>query len=135
MRGAACTALLLATALLGAGAAAQVGGAGGGKPAQPQFGITVSRDPIVQGEPFELVITIATESRDEPQVQLPALGGLRILRQYESHPMSFSFSFGLGQQAVRQTKRQSEYTFVVVADRPGRFTINPVAVEIGRAHV
>jgi hypothetical protein len=128
MRRAMTTAVILATALA-AGAALAQGGAK--KAQQPQIGVTVSQDPLVQGEPFELTITIETESSDEPQVQLPALGGLRVLRQYESHPMSFSFSFGFGQQkAVKQTKQRSEYSFVVVADRAGKFTVNPVIVTV-----
>jgi hypothetical protein len=127
MRRTTCTAVVVALALLAAAAPAR---AGAPKAHQPQIGVTVSQDPLVQGEPFELTITIETESSSEPQVQLPALGGLRVLRQYESHPMSFSFSFGFGQQAVKQSKQTSEYTFVAVADRPGRFTVNPVIVTV-----
>jgi hypothetical protein len=121
--------ILLAALALGASAASAQGGAKK-KASQPQIGVTVSQDPLVQGEPFELTITIQTESSGEPKIQLPPLTGLRVLRQYESHPMSFSFSFGFGQQAVKQQKQTSEYTFVVVADRAGKFTISPVIVTV-----
>jgi hypothetical protein len=127
MRRAIPAAALLVVAL---GAATALAQGGAKKARQPQIGVTVSKDPLVQGEPFELAITIETESSGDPQVQLPALGGLRVLRQYESHPMSFSFSFGFGQQAVKQSKQTSEYTYVVVADRAGKFSIGPVIVAV-----
>ncbi len=126
MRRAALTALPLLLLLASAPANAQAGG----KAHQPQIGVTVDREPLVQGEPFQLTITISTESNDEPEIRLPSLGGLRVLQQYESHPMSFSFSFGTGQQAVRQSKRESQYTYVAVADRAGKFTINPINVTV-----
>jgi len=100
------------------------------KASQPQIGITVDRDRLVQGEAFQLTINIATESAEDPAVKLPALGGLRVLRQSESHPMSFSFSFGMGTQTQRISQRQSVYDFVVVADRSGRYVIDPVVVEV-----
>jgi hypothetical protein len=117
--------LLLLLASAPAFAQAQGGGA-----RQPQIAVTVDREPLVQGEPFQLTITISTESSGEPEIKLPTLGGFRVLQQYESHPMSFSFSFGMGRQAVRQSKRQSEYTYVVVADRPGKYTVNPIIVTV-----
>jgi hypothetical protein len=97
----------------------------------PQIGINVDRDPIVRGEAFELTITIASEGRGDPEVQLPNFTGLRVLRQSESHPMSFSFSFGFGKQSQKQTKQQSIYNFVLVADRAGKYVIDPVVVKIG----
>jgi hypothetical protein len=97
----------------------------------PEIGINVDRDPIVRGEAFELTITIATESEGDPEVRLPQFRGLRVLRQSESHPMSFSFSFGFGKQSQKQTKQQSIYTFVLVADRAGKHVIDPVIVKVG----
>lgn len=115
--------LALAVTVAGSVANAQ------GKAPQPQIGITVDRDTLVQGEPFQLTINIATESQNEPDVKLPPLGGLRVLRQSESHPMSFSFSFGFGTQNQKVSKQQSVYDFVVVADRPGKYVIDPIIVE------
>jgi hypothetical protein len=104
--------------------------AGAQSPVPPQFSITVNREPIVQGQPFELVIAVATESAGDPEVRLPQFRGLRVIRQSESHPMSFSFSFGFGGQTQRQTKRTSNYSFVLVADRPGAYALDPVLVTI-----
>ncbi len=99
-------------------------------PIPPQFSTTVDRDPVVQGEPFEFVISIATESAEDPEVRLPQFRGLRVLRQSESHPMSFSFSFGFGGKTQRQTKRTSNYSFVLVADRVGTIVVDPVLVTV-----
>jgi hypothetical protein len=99
-------------------------------PAPPRIGTSVDRDPVVQGEPFELTISIATESAGDPEIRLPQFRGLRVIRQQESHPMSFSFSFGFGGQSQRQTKRTSNYSFVLVADRPGAYPLEPVLVTI-----
>lgn len=126
MRASSIIAIALAALLAASLANAQAGGAS----PQPQIGITVDRDTLVQGEPFQLTINIASQSREEPQVKLPPLGGLRVLRQSESHPMSFSFSFGFGQQTQKISKRQSTYDFLVVADRPGKYIIDPVVVEV-----
>jgi hypothetical protein len=104
--------------------------AAAGQGAPPEIGITADRDPLVAGEPFELQITISTESENDPVVRLPRLNGLRVLSQSESHPMSFSFSFGTGQGMVRQSKRQSIYSFTVVSDAPGRKVVEPVIVEV-----
>jgi len=101
------------------------------KPKAPEIAINVDRDPIVRGEAFELTITIATQSESDPEVRLPQFRGLRVMRQSESHPMSFSFSFGFGKQSQKQTKRQSIYTFVLVADRTGKHVIDPVVVKVG----
>lgn len=108
-----------------------VGAARAQQPKAPEIAINVDRDPIVRGEAFELTITIATESEGDPEVRLPQFRGLRVLRQSESHPMSFSFSFGFGKQSQKQTKRQSIYTFVLVADRSGKHVIDPVIVKVG----
>jgi hypothetical protein len=110
---------------------AAVGSARAQKLKAPEIGINVDRDPIVRGEAFELTITIATESEGDPEVRLPQFRGLRVLRQSESHPMSFSFSFGFGKQSQKQTKHQSIYTFVLVADRSGRHVVDPVIVKVG----
>jgi len=99
-------------------------------PTPPRFDITTDRDPIVQGEPFTLVISIATESAEDPAVRLPQFRGLSVLRQSESHPRSFSFSFSFGGQTQRQSKRTSNYTFVLVADQPGEYPIDPVLVTV-----
>jgi len=119
----AASAALIAMLALPAAAAAQ-------SPVPPQFSITVNREPLVQGQPFELVIAIATESAGDPEVRLPQFRGLRVIRQSESHPMSFSFSFGFGGQNQRQTKRTSNYSFLLVADRPGSYALDPVLVTI-----
>ena len=71
---------------------------------QPKIGIVLDRDTLVQGEPFELTINISTQSAVDPVVRLPQFGALRVLRQSESHPMSFSFSFGTGQKNQRFSK-------------------------------
>ncbi len=102
----------------------------GGTPNQPKIGINVDRDTLVQGEPFELTISISTQSAVDPVVRLPQFGALRVLRQSESHPMSFSFSFGTGQKNQRFSKHESIYTFLLVADRPGKYQLNPVIVEV-----
>ncbi len=102
----------------------------GGAPNQPKIGIKVDRDTLVQGEPFELTINISTQSAVDPVVRLPQFGALRVLRQSESHPMSFSFSFGTGQKNQRFSKHESIYTFLLVADRPGKYQLNPVIVEV-----
>ncbi|MFO8073858.1 MAG: BatD family protein [Polyangia bacterium] len=96
----------------------------------PQIGINVDREPLVAGQPFELTITISTRSSGEPQIRLPRFRGLRVIRQSESHPMSFSFSFGMGQNAQREMRRKSIYTFVLVAERSGRYEIDPVQVTV-----
>ncbi len=112
--------------LVASGAHAQQGVA----PNQPKIGIKVDRDTLVQGEPFELTINISTQSAVDPVVRLPQFGALRVLRQSESHPMSFSFSFGTGQKNQRFSKHESIYTFLLVADRPGKYQLNPTIVEV-----
>jgi len=118
------SALAAAVVLLG------IGSARAQKLKAPEIATNVDRDPIVRGEAFELTITIATESEGDPEVRLPQFRGLRVLRQSESHPMSFSFSFGFGGKSQKQTKRQSIYTFVLVADRAGKHVIDPVVVKV-----
>lgn len=112
--------------LTASGAQAQQGAAAN----QPKIGIVLDRDTLVQGEPFELTINIATQSAVDPVVRLPQFGALRVLRQSESHPMSFSFSFGTGQKNQRFSKHESIYTFMLVADRPGKYQLNPAIVEV-----
>ena len=94
----------------------------------PKIAINLDRQPLIQGEPFTLVIHIETSSRSDPEVRLPRFGGLKILRQSESHPMSFSFSFGFGKNQSSQTKRESNYTFVLLAEKSGRYKLDPVEV-------
>jgi hypothetical protein len=96
----------------------------------PKIGINVDREPLVAGQPFELTITISTHSSGEPRIRLPRFRGLRVIRQSESHPMSFSFSFGMGKQAQREMRRKSIYTFVLVAERSGRYELDPVQVTV-----
>ncbi len=100
------------------------------KKAPPKILINPDRQPLIQGEPFGLTIHIETSSRGDPEVRLPRFGGLRILRRSESHPMSFSFSFGLGRGRQSQTKRESNYSFVLVADKPGKHRLDPVLVTL-----
>jgi hypothetical protein len=102
----------------------------GGQPAAPKIAINVDRQPLVQGEPFTLTIHIETTSRGDPEVRLPRFGGLRILRRSEAHPMSFSFSFGFGSNATSQTKNESNYTFVLIADNAGRYKLDPVELTL-----
>ncbi|MCP4679209.1 MAG: protein BatD [Deltaproteobacteria bacterium] len=96
----------------------------------PNISINVDRQPLVQNEPFSLTIHIESASRADPEVRLPRFGGFRVLRQSESHPMSFHFSFGLGQKKRSQTKRESNYNFVLVADKAGRHKLDPVIVTL-----
>ncbi|MCP4198062.1 MAG: protein BatD, partial [Proteobacteria bacterium] len=96
----------------------------------PEISMRVDRDPIVQGEPFTLLINIETSSRSEPEIRLPHFSGFRILRQSESHPMSLSFSFGLGKGSQSHMQRQAQYTFVMVADKPGKHQLVPVQVTV-----
>jgi BatD DUF11 like domain len=100
------------------------------KAAVPQIGITLDREPLVQGEPFTLSINIESESGEDPEIRLPRFGGLRVLRKSESHPTSFHFSFGFGKKRQQVTKRQSKYSFVLVADKAGKFKIDPVTVTL-----
>ncbi len=103
---------------------------GRGKVKAPNISVNVDREPLVQGEPFKLQITIETEG-EEPDIRLPTFGGLRVLQQYESHPSSIRFSFGFGSQATNIRKETAQYTFVMMADKPGTYKINPVVVTIG----
>jgi hypothetical protein len=96
----------------------------------PRISIDVSPKPVIQGEPFKLEITVETEGEGEPNISLPRLGGFRILKQYESHPSSFHFSFGFGQGATNIRKEQAIYTFVLMADKPGKRNIDPVMVTL-----
>ncbi len=96
----------------------------------PNISINVDREPLVQNEPFSLTIHIESASRGDPEVRLPRFGGLRVLRQSESHPMSFHFSFGTGQKQRSQTKRESNYNFVLVSDKAGRYKLDPVIVTL-----
>ncbi len=96
----------------------------------PEIGITTDRDVIVQSEPFVLTIKIETYSQTDPKVRLPNFGGFKILQQSESHPMSFSFSWGMGRNSNRQVSRQSIYTFVLVTDQPKKHVIAPVRVVV-----
>ena len=103
-----------------------------GQTSTPTFNISTDRNTLVQGEPFELKITISTQSKNDPVIRLPALAGFRVISQSEYHPRSFSFSFGFGTggKSYKESKQQSIYTFVVVADRPGKYTINPIEVKV-----
>ena len=103
---------------------------GAGQSPVPRISIDVSPEPVIQGEPFKLEITVETEGEGEPNISLPRLGGFRILKQYESHPSSFHFSFGFGQGATNIRKEQAIYTFVVVAETPGKRTLDSVVVTL-----
>ncbi|MCP4603252.1 MAG: protein BatD [Proteobacteria bacterium] len=98
--------------------------------ASPKISINVDRQPLVQGQPFSLTIHIETSSKGDPEVRLPRFGSMRILSQSESHPMSFHFSFGFGSGRSSRTKRESNYTFVLVGDKPGRYKLDPVVVTL-----
>ncbi len=97
----------------------------------PKISVSANPLPLIAGEPFSLEISIETEGTDKPNIQLPRLGGFRIIRQYESHPSSFSFSFGFGSGATNIRKEQANYTFVLIADKPGDYTLDPVIVTLG----
>jgi hypothetical protein len=96
----------------------------------PGIRMTVDRDPVVQGEPFTLSIKIETSSQSEPEIRLPHLSGFNILRQSESHPMSLRFSFGLGKGSQSHMQRQANYTFMLRADKPGKYKLAPVQVTL-----
>jgi hypothetical protein len=102
-----------------------------GKVSTPNISVNVDRQPIVQGEPFTLQISIESEGEGRPDIRLPRFSGLRILRQFESHPSSFHFSFGFGAQATNIRKETSNYSYVLVADKPGKYKIDQVVVTIG----
>lgn len=96
----------------------------------PKISVSVNPQPLIQGEPFTLEFTIETEGQGEPEIRLPRLGGFRVIRQFESHPSSFSFSFGFGSGATNVRKEQAVYSYVLVADKPGAYTIDPVMVTV-----
>lgn len=97
----------------------------------PSISVNVDREPIVQGQPFRLQISISSQGRGDPKVDLPRLSGFRVLKQYESHPSTFSFSFGFGGgQTTNIQRKESNYTFVLVADKPGKHRIDPVMVTV-----
>jgi hypothetical protein len=96
----------------------------------PKISVSVNPDPLIAGEPFQLEISIETQGTSEPDIRLPRFGGLHVLRQFESHPSSFSFSFGFGGGATQFQKSQSNYTFVLMADKPGTYTIDPIFVTV-----
>ena len=96
----------------------------------PQISIDVSPKPVIQGEPFKLEITVETQGEGEPNISVPRLSGFRILKQYESHPSSFHISFGFGRGATNIRKEQAVYTYVLVADKPGKRTLDPVMVTV-----
>lgn len=77
---------------------------------------------------FQIQISIESESLQNPDVTLPALDDFNVLQRQVSRPMSFSFSFGGRQQAVRS---KTHYTFVVQPLREGRFTLRPVEARVG----
>lgn len=104
---------------------------GAQQPAPPKIAMNVDREPVVAGQPFTFSITIETSGADEPDIKLPLLPNMRILRQSESHPMSLSFSFGLGQAQQAYRSQQAVYRYVLVADNPGRYKIDPVEVTVG----
>ncbi len=98
----------------------------------PKISVSINQDPLIAGEPFNLEIAIETQGSSDPDIRLPRFGGLRVIRQFESHPSSFSFSFGFGGGGATQfQKKQSNYTFVLLADKPGTYTLDPVFVTVG----
>ena len=100
------------------------------QPAPPTILTEVDTQPIIQGQPFTLTIQIDSTGQGAPDVSLPRFGGLRVLSQSVSHPMSFSLSFGFGRGSRSQTKRQSHYNIVLAADKPGKYKIDPVTVTV-----
>lgn len=100
------------------------------EPSPPTILTDIDTRPIIEGQPFTLTIQIETVGQGTPDVSLPRFGALRVLSQSVSHPMSFSFSFGFGSGSRSQTKRQSHYTFVLAADKPGRYKLDPVTVTV-----
>ena len=101
-------------------------------PQAPKISVSVNPQPLIQGEPFTLEFTIETQGEGEPDIQLPRFGGLQVLRRFESHPSSFSFSFGFGGGATQIRKEQAVYSFVLVADKPGMYTLDPVIVTVNK---
>lgn len=99
--------------------------------ATPKISVSVDPQPLIEGEPFTLEITIHTSGKGEPDIQLPRLGGFRVIRRYESHPTSFRFSFGRGGSSqIRQ--EQAVYTFVLIADKAGTYKLDPVMVTVDK---
>lgn len=77
---------------------------------------------------FQLQIAIESESLQNPDVTLPDLDAFTVLQRQVSRPMSFSFSFGGRQQAVRST---THYIFVLQPTREGRFVLPAVEAKVG----
>ena len=67
--GAACLGGLILVVLL-----VVSGSALAGRVQVPRINLEIDRDKVVVGEPFTLFITVETNSRGDPQVELPRLG-------------------------------------------------------------
>ncbi|MDJ0765559.1 MAG: BatD family protein [Myxococcota bacterium] len=97
----------------------------------PKIAINVDRQPLVQGESFVLTIRIETSFREDPEVRIPNFGRIRVLRQSESSSISSHFSLSFGSGRTSQTIRATDYHFVLVADKAGRYKLDPVIVISG----
>jgi len=97
--------------------------------AQLTVAMRVNSTDVRVDEPFQLQITVESESLQNPDVTLPSLDEFNVLQRQVSRPMSFSFSFGGRQQAARST---TNYIFVLQPTREGRFTLPAVEARVGK---
>ncbi len=101
---------------------------GGIASAQITVSMRASATDVRLDDTFQLQVSIESESLQNPDVTLPPLDDFTVLQRQVSRPMSFSFSFGGRQQAVRST---THYIFVLQPTREGRFTLPAVEAKVG----
>lgn len=101
--------------------------------AQANAEITMSTDRLEMavGEPFVLTIRAEVRGGDAQAVEAPNLDAFDVIRRSVSRPMSFSFSFGNGQQRQQTVQSTTVYRYTLRARSPGRVQLAPATVQVG----
>lgn len=96
--------------------------------AQVKVGLDADRTELSVGEALTVQVTVESQGRAAPEVEMPDFNGFEVLQQRVSRPMQFSFSFGSQPQVF---KSSANYLFVLQPLAPGRYTLGPAQVRVG----
>lgn len=98
--------------------------------AELEVEMTADRNEISLGERLTVIVQVSQDGLERPDITLPEFHGFRILHQSVQRPTHFSF--GLSGQQVRSS---AIYKFVLEPMQPGKFVIDPVVANLGKARI
>jgi len=90
----------------------------------PSVSATINENNIFLGESLRLTITIQGQNVDDiPRPELPAINGVRWLRNRTSTSTSYSIING-------KASASYSYSYILIAESPGTYTIPPIKINI-----